>query len=802
MRGTRRVNASVDVLLSSSASGMVDEQEPYGRARADVWPTNEESVGILQAFAKRGGGGSSNGGPRWLAAIISANMGGTRFQTASHSASVVGFAVEHIPAATPAQYSGKRAMVQDLFGAADQQSVMISMTPFEIALLISHRRALRAIAASSYSWGAVFEDDAYLHEAVPPAHAKHLLAAAFAAADAAAARPLPPLLYIGSCQPKCHSGAAHRRDAIATGMSDALLRVGKCEAFCTHAYALSRRRAATFFDDVFDCREGGRGCASECDLWPCYMDWAMMRYFERAGEAWIVGGGFRGRWKRGHRGLFIQNRSLAAQGGAKVGRSGLAKSFRWTTVSNDSAILEEQACERNEMNVSQPKVPLQKLRITIDFQGRLGNLMFEVAMLAGMLRRLRKIVNDTEAVAFKLPSSIKHPARQMFEQFGNLSKLVTRHEWFGRTGFEQGAKVGGCEACAISVIERWPNACDQKVLRRLKTWAAAPPRGCRLGFIKLSGFFQSHQYFAGAVGDRLRSTTFASPAAAQREADGILASIRRKMPSGGKVIGVQVRLGDRVGSGTQAETTAATSWAYYRTAMDKLRATLMSQGAADVAIVVTAGGTMGDNSVDVAQARHHLSFDSGRSRLHFSTAQSPYADLDLLRRCDALVVGPSSFGWWAAYLANLPAGLVVAPRHLYSPHLPPEHILVRGFRQSHYYPAGWRLLENDGNVTADFFLSPPPPPRPPPSPPPPPPPPTCPPGRWGPSRRCFLRIVGKTTCPDYSRPHYRSWWPVLGGAAVTTPFACAQRRQVFQATLRRCGGWVAMNFCRPAQYAL
>ena len=373
------------------ASGMVDEQEPYGRARADVWPTNEESVGILQAFAKRGGGGSSNGGPRWLAAIISANVGGTRFQTASHSASVVGFAVEHIPAATPAQYSGKRAMVQDLFGAADQQSVMISMTPFEIALLISHKRALRAIAASSYSWGAVFEDDAYLHEAVPPAHAKHLLAAAFAAADAAAARPLPPVLYIAKLPAEMPFRRRAPKDAIATGMSDALLRVGKCEAFCTHAYALSRRRAATFFDDVFDCREGGRGCASECDLWPCYMDWAMMRYFERAGEAWIVGGGFRGRWKRGHRGLFIQNRSLAAQGGAKVGRSGLAKSFRWTTVSNDSAILEEQACERNEMNVSRPKVPLQKLRITIDFQGRLGNLMFEVAMLAGMLRRLRRL---------------------------------------------------------------------------------------------------------------------------------------------------------------------------------------------------------------------------------------------------------------------------------------------------------------------------------------------------------------------------------------------------------------------------
>ena len=268
------------------------------------------------------------------------------------------------------------------------------------------------------------------------------------------------------------------------------------------------------------------------------------------------------------------------------------------------------------------------------------------------------------------------------------------------------------------------------------------------------------------------------------------------------MIGVQVRLGDRVGSGTQAETTAATSWAYYRTAMDKLRATLMSQGAADVAIVVTAGGTMGDNSVDVAQARHHLSFDSGRSRLHFSTAQSPYADLDLLRRCDALVVGPSSFGWWAAYLANLPAGLVVAPRHLYSPHLPPEHILVRGFRQSHYYPAGWRLLENDGNVTADFFLSPPPPPRPPPSPPPPPPPPTCPPGRWGPKPPLLSADRRQDHMPGLQRGPTTGAGGQCSAEQPSPRRSRAQRRQVFQATLRRCGGWVAITSARPAQHAL
>ena len=103
---------------------------------------------------------------------------------------------------------------------------------------------------------------------------------------------------------------------------------------------------------------------------------------------------------------------------------------------------------------------------------------------------------------------------------------------------------------------------------------------------------------------------------------------------------------------------------------------LRRRGAAGVAFVVTAGGTMGDNAIDVADARHNLSIGQ-MHRVFFSSAESPYADLATLRRCDALVIGPSSFGWWAAYLAKLPAGHVVAPRRLWSPRLPRSHSINR-----------------------------------------------------------------------------------------------------------------------------
>ena len=651
-----------------------------------AYPTTEATVGILEAAARQRT--ERHAKPEWLGAIISVDPAGHRYHAATTAATAAGFVVQHIQAAKPSDYNGKRAMVRSLLGnSSTKYSYMISMTPFEIALLIGHKRALRAIAASQYAWGAVFEDDIYLHEAVSPAYARHLLAAAFAAADATP-RLRKPLLYIGSCAPRCQYDFAYAPEQDATGMHEALLRVGKCQAFCTHAYAVSRHRAASLFDNIFEQ-------PAECDLYPCFMDWAMVRYFERSGDAWIVGGGLEGTFRRDHRGLFLQNRSVVAQDGEKVRRSGLAKSYTWAhkNLTNDSSVsLEEQGCEQSR----RASAPLRKLRITIEWSGRLGNLMFEVAMLAGVRARLKSIVNNTEITVFKLPSTAKVPAKEMFEAFG-LDRLMERREWWGRTGYEMGATLGGCDACALSMKERWPNLHNQQMLKQMAWWVTSPPRGCRLGFIKLSGYFQSHLYFSGAVGEQLRSMLFATPAAGRQEAEAILAAARRDLSKRGKLIGVQVRLGDKDRDGEYAAIYADTTWDYYRTAMLELSALLRSRGAADVAFIVTAGGSLGANDVDVEHARGNLSLAIGH-RIHFSTAQSPFVDLAVLRGCDGLVIGPSTFGWWAAYLANLPVGLVVAPRRIYSQKLPPNHQLVVGFRERHYYPPSWRLLENDGNL--------------------------------------------------------------------------------------------------------
>ena len=125
------------------------------------------------------------------------------------------------------------------------------LTPFEVGCFLSHKRALAALARSRFHWGAVFEEDATLHASVLPSHAALLIQRAIAAAASEA------VLYLGACSPRCAATTT-----TAHGLPPWLLSGARCMAYCTHAYALSARHAASFFESVF-CHGGpcGRDCA-------------------------------------------------------------------------------------------------------------------------------------------------------------------------------------------------------------------------------------------------------------------------------------------------------------------------------------------------------------------------------------------------------------------------------------------------------------------------------------------------------------------------------------------------------------
>jgi len=611
-----------------------------------------------------------------------------------------------------------------------------------------------------------------------------------------------------------------------------VLRTSACVAYCTHAYALSQTRAANFFEDVF-CHNGTSECGRECEARPCFMDWAMTRYLKRSGGAWIVGGGLRSPWNVGHRGVFIQNRSAVL--GNSVSDTALHSNFQW---SNDSALVEEERCKRHK-NVADALVrrdgPLPSVLAAVKWSGRLGNLLFQLAALVALQQRLQA-TSPTRVVGFEMPASLEVPVNEMMEQFPLIKQMLRIEPVAMLSGFDSAyaSELAACKACKLVARERGANTYDDAMVRRIEAWAASPPRECSFGLIELRGYFQSFRYFDRGMDATLLSLLAVPASATASEADGILGSVRRGLPldpvaapDEWKLVGVQVRLGDKVTSSYFQKLYAPTSWAYYRIAMQEVRNRLLARGAKKVAFVVTAGGSMGNNSADAAEARQYLSADN----VFFSSAANPYVDLAVLRRCDGLVISSSTFGWWAAWLARLSAELVMAPREIFHLGLSRWHPLRQGYRRADYFPPEWCLLDNEGNSTARLAATDclksnatrrrhstmhtnatlartsPSPHRT-----------TKKPAQASKLRNatttklnttttkprsatttskssskpmptigaCHLRILGTCTYAQYNRPQYRSWWPASAG--VVTREACAKKQRIWQ---QQCGGAAA-----------
>ena len=271
------------------------------------WSTANETsdaLGALVAAATRQVEAHS-----WLGAIISSDRQSHSFVGLAQTLEVCGFKPVHVPAAVPADFASLQDMLAEAFGNGTHHAA--GLTPFEVGCFLSHKRALAALARSRFQWGAVFEEDATLHASVLPSHAALLIQRAIAAAASEA------VLYLGACSPRC----ANATTTTAHGLPPWLLSGARCLAYCTHAYALSARRAASFFESVF-CHGGP--CGRDCAKRRCYMDWAMSRHFLRGHDAWIVGGGFQSPWVGDHRGLFVQNRTTMLKGGTTLRRS-----FQW-----------------------------------------------------------------------------------------------------------------------------------------------------------------------------------------------------------------------------------------------------------------------------------------------------------------------------------------------------------------------------------------------------------------------------------------------------------------------------------------
>ena len=248
----------------------------------------------------------------WMAAIISRSNASSNYVRLTRQARAIGFVTLLIPASLPSQYPSRRAMVAELFGCSTVRDVP-RLTAYEIALLLSHKRALAAIASSRFDWGVVFEEDATLHPSVRPKQARQLLRHTLAFAGSLGRNLDDLFLFLGACSAHCDQNVTQEYFG---EVHQSLLRGGHCRGYCAHAYAMSRRRAGTLFHDLYCAGDEAQGhaCGQSCYRFGCYFDWAIPRFLTHTRtDSWILGGGVRGTsgcadW--GGNGIFVQNRSL------------------------------------------------------------------------------------------------------------------------------------------------------------------------------------------------------------------------------------------------------------------------------------------------------------------------------------------------------------------------------------------------------------------------------------------------------------------------------------------------------------
>jgi len=302
----------------------------------------------------------------------------------------------------------------------------------------------------------------------------------------------------------------------------------------------------------------------------------------------------------------------------------------------------------------------------------LGNLMFEWASLLG----LADMVGGLGAQVCYNASAFGHFRHHLNDAFGVNRSFPT---------CERMAAPG----CMLSLHETRHTMFEAENVAALteRLGALTGSGKCDEVVVSAGGCFQSWKYFDGIRPQVLK--LFTPPAVVRDDAQAWLraarAGLSKQHPGGGwRLVGVQVRLGDKVHNSANARY-ASTSWSYFRAGMRHAEERLLARHPGDrVAFVVTVGG----NAQDVETARGALAGDFG-GRLLFTEAPTAIADFAVLSATDALVISVSTFGWWAAYASR--SDIVVAPRHLYTP---TARQTRAGVSAADAYPKDWKLLDN------------------------------------------------------------------------------------------------------------
>lgn len=293
--------------------------------------------------------------------------------------------------------------------------------------------------------------------------------------------------------------------------------------------------------------------------------------------------------------------------------------------------------------------------LTVELLGRMGNLMFEYASLVGICTARGLNYTTCAHISNANWNTWDLPIKEFIQTF-NLP-LVS--------------------ASTCNIVRRRDY--------REKSYVY-DPHMLKIDYgTTIHGWLQSHKYFHPHAEKTLRQL-YQLPEFPRHKAENFITNIRNHLPSGCKLIGVHVRLGDKINNKQNANfyDQWSLSGAYYQKAIRLLTARHKSH-----ALVFFSGGA--ENKDGLSSDRHWTKQQYGGISNHtfFDHSDDHFVSWHALSLCDAIVVGHSSFSWWAAYLSGTLE--VVAPYHMFSA----SAEKTEGYAADDYYLPWWSLLSAD-----------------------------------------------------------------------------------------------------------
>lgn len=200
----------------------------------------------------------------------------------------------------------------------------------------------------------------------------------------------------------------------------------------------------------------------------------------------------------------------------------------------------------------------------------------------------------------------------------------------------------------------------------------------------VGGHLRSWKYFEGYEAKALFA---ASPVAQERARCRAKALLRHAgvASSAGPTVCMQVRRGDEApfGKDEDVQQDVLPGAAWYEAARD-----MALEGLAEAGINTSGATFIATLSSPADRIWAAQAFGAWSRPVVLTRASDAFRDFELLQSaCEALVLGTSTFGWWAAFSSSA-ARVVVAPRSPYNM----DHADVDSFRAEDYYPPGWILL--------------------------------------------------------------------------------------------------------------